>query len=126
MREILFKAKRVDNGEWVEGDLIQYSQTETKILEPFFRQWDILEGGHDVDPSTVCQYTGVKDKNGVKIFEGDKLVWKGAKDIEMKIEYQQAQFKLIGKHWSQDTSMLSYHINRLFITGNIHDNDYKM
>ena len=74
MRHILFRGKRIDNGKWVYGDLIQYSETEYKILVPFFRQWDILEGGYNVIPETVSQFTGLLDKNGVLIFEGDRVI----------------------------------------------------
>lgn len=68
-REILFRGKRANNGEWVEG----YLMDENYINIPF--NDDDACGRFDepieVDPSTVCQYTGLTDKNGKKIWEND-------------------------------------------------------
>lgn len=67
-REILFKAKRTDNGKWVEGYLCKHPSA-VQIGECF--PWYIHVP--PVDPETVCQYTGLTNKNEVNAFECDKV-----------------------------------------------------
>jgi uncharacterized phage protein (TIGR01671 family) len=72
-REILFKAKRIDNGEWVEGDLVHSVYSNNDIC---VGKHCCGVGMHQVDESTICQYTGLTDKNGNKIWENDVVNYK--------------------------------------------------
>ena len=87
MREILFRAKRIDNGEWVEGYYIYYikrticpigdsvkpEDEQHVIMQDGFSDWNMPRNTvfFNIDPETVCQYTGFTDKNGNRIWEND-------------------------------------------------------
>ena len=87
MRENLFKAKRVDNGEWIEGLLWKKKYNDgNRIFISCFPDKDDNEEVYVVCPETVSQFTGLRDKNGNRIWENDivktkfgrlcKMIWR--------------------------------------------------
>lgn len=118
MREILFRGKRTDTGEWVYGDLLNVGVDYDYAIRTY--------GGREhgqvnaVNEKTVGEYTGLEDVNGKRIFEGD-VVRKFANGKEFKgvVECKHGSF---GVRFADGTGQFICFFDCGEVIGNIHDN----
>lgn len=125
MRDIEFRGKQTDNGEWVYGVPTKDGRGEMVMVENIFECEEYNCRGANclyVDENTVGQYIGLKDRNGTNIFEGDivKRVWFGKMSI-YQIVYDNDLASFIGQAGVRFTTF-DYGPTEFEVIGNIYDN----
>lgn len=128
MREILFKAKRKDNGAWIEG----YYQKRYDLLgneehlifrADSYKVWEYAE----IDPKTLCQFTGLCDKNGKRIWENDILMAHLDESYPEDTTYETVEWGVAGWVTHEANSVDRQYLNEFDtehfeVVGNIFDN----
>lgn len=144
MREILFRGKRIDNGKWVEGYYYKakYYRTDDELCDyitvPHPKEYNEPSSHYIVGPETVGQYTGLTDKNGKRIFEGDMIKPFNDEIDKMVVEFNFGQFLLClygergymaeygweesGNYGCFEAEPLSSYGDDIEVIGNIHEN----
>ena len=112
-REIKFKAKSTLDGVWVQGDLIHKEDGKIAILRNGFNV-------SEVDPSTVCQFTGLIDMNGVEVYENDIVKAVDWEETICNVEYKDYGFCLCSKSFRDGVMPLFVAVGNcdIYVVGN--------
>ena len=128
-REIIFRGKSIGTGGWLYGYLFNYGLTAPTnvpcICVCVPKSWEEVRLYYAVHPDTIGQYTGLKDKKGTKIFEGDILTGQNCRFV-VKYDERQAEFVAVNstlpKGFGLPMSQTWIDETKKVICGNIHDN----
>lgn len=115
MRAIKFRGKDIKTGEWLYGNI----QVPSKEDVEYF-MWDRDLNQKEVIPDTVGQFTGLTDKNGKEIYEGDIITFDNHLQGVSQVVYDYAGFDVVSNNYR--TTLRPMMNNHIRVIGNIHDN----
>lgn len=118
LKNIKFKAKKLNNGEWVEGDFIHEDDVDSAMIMLWGEEGD---GAYFVDSSTVCMYTGVTDSRCNKIWEGDIISIGLNKNCV--VEWDCLQWVLKPRYEEGNLPLFMFNSNELTVIGNKFDKE---
>lgn len=130
IREVIFRGKRLHDNKWIYGNFISDCEGNPHIIEPRF----FCEDGHHLQyedntdtpvfiiPETVGQFTGLTDKNGKRIFEGDIVSLVKHDGLIYKVVYVPCRYELVNSKGVNCFVLDIYKSENIEVIGNIHDN----
>ena len=118
---IKFRGKSKKTVEWLYGDLIRNVEGAFAIVPPYEISMNNYYRNYVVDKETIGQYTGLKDKYGREIYEGDILYYRDAK-IKSPVTYRNGGFYFSHYGGTTFSAIADHEINKYTVVGNIYDN----
>lgn len=128
MREILFKAKRRYNGEWVEGSYVKVEKLNGEGDEHYIVEYAAVGTQYLIDPNTLSQYTGRKDTKGTKIWENSVVKQSSVSPLgwhrerHSKVSFDKEGYWMLTTQYGDGYWIGDFEDEQLEVIGNIFDN----